>query len=183
MAMMSNLKDRKPTQVGSRSFFQINLYLSFLILFAVATLFWYATAIVVSLNPEGEREPIAFDSKVGDVWNIRFTHSVEKTPWEEFFTVNGVNDLTMTHTRFESLGWGYPYSPSDGKFRQTGDNRFELVMNRPYKQVDLRVAEQAMPCIVHYNDVYDLCALFDHGTLVQVKAEYRWQFWQRKYGL
>jgi hypothetical protein len=181
--MTSNLRDRKLAQAGSRSFLKLKLSLYLFIIFAVASFLWYATAIVVSLNPEGEREPIAFDSKVGDVWNIRFTHSVEKTPWEEFFTVNGVNNLTMTHTRFESLGWGYPYSPNDGLFRRTDDNRFELVMNRPYKQVDLRVAEQAMPCIVHYNTVYDLCALFGHGSLVQVKAEYRWQYWLRKYGL
>ena len=181
--MTSNLRDRKLAQAGSRSFLKLKLSLYLFIIFAVASFLWYATAIVVSLNPEGEREPIAFDSKVGDVWNIRFTHSVEKTPWEEFFTVNGVNDLTMTHTRFESLGWGYPYSPNDGLFRRTDDNRFELVMNRPYNQVDLRVAEQAMPCIVHYNTVYDLCALFGHGSLVQVKAEHRWQYWQRKYDL
>jgi hypothetical protein len=181
--MTSSLQDRKLAQASSRSFLKVKLSIYLLIIFAVASFLWYATAIVVSLNPEGEREPIAFTSKVGDVWNIRFTHSVEKTPWEEFFTVNGVNDLTMTHTRFESLGWGYPYSPSDGLFRRTDDNRFELVMNRPYKQVDLRVAEQAMPCIVHYNTVYDLCALFGHGSLVQVKAEYRWQYWLRKYGL
>lgn len=181
--MTSNLRDRKLAQAGSRSFLKLKLSLYSFIIFAVASFLWYATAIVVSLNPEGEREPIAFDSKVGDVWNIRFTHSVEKTPWEEFFTVNGVNDLTMTHTRFESLGWGYPYSPSDGTFSQTGDGKFQLVMNRPYKQVDLRIAEQAMPCIVHYNTVYDLCALFGHGSLVQVKVEYRWQYWQRKYDL
>ena len=181
--MTSSLQDRKLAQASSRSFLKVKLSIYLLIIFAVASFLWYATAIVVSLNPEGDREPIAFDSKVGDVWNIRFTHSVEKTPWEEFFTVNGVNDLTMTHTRFESLGWGYPYSPNDGLFRRTDDNRFELVMNRPYKQVDLRVAEQAMPCIVHYNTVYDLCALFGHGSLVQVKAEYRWQYWLRKYGL
>jgi hypothetical protein len=181
--MTSSLQDRKLAQASSRSFLKVKLSIYLLIIFAVASFLWYATAIVVSLNPEGEREPIAFTSKVGDVWNIRFTHSVEKTPWEEFFTVNGVNNLTMTHTRFESLGWGYPYSPNDGLFRRTDDNRFELVMNRPYKQVDLRVAEQAMPCIVHYNTVYDLCALFGHGNLVQVKAEYRWQYWLRKYGL
>ena len=142
--MTSSLQDRKLAQAGSRSFLKVKLYLYLFISFAVATFLWYATAIVVSLNPEGERGPIAFTSKVGDVWNIRFTHSVEKTPWEEFFTVNGVNDLTMTHTRFESLGWGYPYSPSDGLFRRTDDNRFELIMNRPYKQVDLRVAEQEL---------------------------------------
>lgn len=181
--MTSSLQDRKLAQAGSRSFLKLKLSIYLLIIFAVASFLWYATAIVVSLNPEGEREPIAFDSKVGDVWNIRFTHSVEKTPWEEFFTVNGVNDLTMTHTRFESLGWGYPYSSNDGVFSQTGDGKFQLVMNRPYKQVDLRIAEQAMPCIVHYNNVYDLCALFGHGSLVQVKAEYRWQYWQRKYDL
>ena len=181
--MTSNLRDRKLAQAGSRSFLKLKLSLYLFIIFAVASPLWYSTAIVVCLNREGERQPIAFDSKVGDVWNIRFTHSVEKTPWEEFFTVNGVNDLTMTHTRFESLGWGYPYSPSDGTFSQTGDGKFQLVMNRPYKQVDLRIAEQAMPCIVHYNTVYDLCALFGHGSLVQVKAEYRWQYWQRKYDL
>lgn len=181
--MTSNLQDRKPTQVGFRSFLKLKIVYSSLLIVVVAFFMWYATNIVVSLNPEGEKEPIAFDSKIGDVWNIRFTHSVEKTPWEEFFTVNGVNNLTMTHTRFESLGWGYPYSPNDGLFRRTEDNRFELVMNRPYKQVDLRIAEQAMPCIVHYNNVYDLCALFGHGSLVQIKAEYRWQFWQRKYSI
>ena len=181
--MTSSLQDRKLAQAGSRSFLKVKLSIYLLIIFAVASFLWYATAIVISLNPEGDREPIAFTSKVGDVWNIRFTHSVEKTPWEEFFTVNGVNDLTMTHTRFESLGWGYPYSPNDGVFSQTGDGKFQLVMNRPYKQVDLRIAEQAMPCIVHYNTVYDLCALFGHGSLVQVKAEYRWQYWLRKYGL
>ena len=181
--MTSNLQDRKPTQVGFRSFLKLKIVYSSLLIVVVAFFMWYATNIVVSLNPEGEKEPIAFNSKIGDVWNIRFTHSVEKTPWEEFFTVNGVNNLTMTHTRFESLGWGYPYSPNDGLFRRTEDNRFELVMNRPYKQVDLRIAEQAMPCIVHYNNVYDLCALFGHGSLVQIKAEYRWQFWQRKYSI
>ena len=124
--MTSNLQEGKLAQAGFLSFFKLKLSLYLLIGFAVAGFLWYATAIVVSLNPEGEREPIAFDSKVGDVWNIRFTHSVEKTPWEEFFTVNGVNDLTMTHTRFESLGWGYPYSPSDGVFSQTGDGKFQL---------------------------------------------------------
>lgn len=180
---MPNLKDRKPAKAGSRSFFQSHLYFVTFCLLLVGTVIWYSTNMVVSLNPEGNRKPIAFDSSIGDVWYIRFTHSVEKTPWEEFFTVNGINDLTMTHTRFESLGWGYPYSPADGKFRQTGDGKFELVMNRPYKNVDLRVAEQAMPCIVHHNDVYDLCALFGHGTLVQVKSEYRWQYWLRKYNL
>ena len=117
--MTSNLRDRKLAQAGSRSFLKLKLSLYLFIIFAVASFLWYATAIVVSLNPEGEREPIAFDSKVGDVWNIRFTHSVEKTPWEEFFTVNGVNDLTMTHTRFES--W-------------VGDIHILLVMVRLVKQ-------------------------------------------------
>ncbi len=181
--MTPNLKDRKLAQAGSRSFFQSKTYFVTFCLLLVGTLLWYSTNIVISLNPEGERQAIAFDSNIGDSWYISFTHSVEKTPWEEFFTVNGVNDLTMTHTRFESLGWGYPYSPNDGKFRQTADGKFELEMNRPYKSVDLRPAEQAMPCIVHHKDVYDLCALFGHGTLVRVKSEYRWQYWLRKYSL
>ncbi len=178
---MSTLKDRKPVSAGFRSFLKRKFYLFAIVAASVAAFLWYAGGLVVSLNPEGGREPMYFASSKGDVWNIQFTHSVERSLVEEFFVVNGPDDLTMTHTRFESFGWGFPYSASDGVIKETGNGRYELKMDRPYRTVKLRVAVQARQCIVHGDDIYDLCDMFGHGTMIEVKAQYRCQYWLDNY--
>ena len=175
--MKQHVQDWKPEQSGVQSFFRKKFYILGLLALVFLYVFWYANNIVVSLNPEGDRRGECFTTEVGDTWYITFTHSVEKSPWEEYYRVQGINDLILTHTRFESLGWGYPYSPADGNFRHTEDGKFVVEMKRPYKTVKLRIAEQAMPCIVHQGRVYDLCKLFGHGSLVEIKVERRWQYW------
>lgn len=50
-------------------------------------------------------------------------------------------------------------------------------MDRPYKTVKLRTAVQAKHRIIHKNKVYDLCCLYEQGTLVEIKAEKRYQYW------
>lgn len=178
--MMSNFKDRKPASAGSRSFFQTNYFLiivSVLVIFVI----WYASRLVVAVVPKGVEGAFAFPTEVGDTWQISLTHSVEKTEWADTFRVNAVNDLTMTHTRFESFGWGYPYSAVDGKLTHTEDGKFLLEMNRPYKVVNLRISEQAMPHLRHGKDDYDLIALFGQGTAVDIKVQYRYQYWAENY--
>lgn len=177
---MTDLKDRKPALAGSRSFLK-NRYIVIFVLAFVIYISYLGSRLVLVLAPEGDREAVAISSYPGDHWHISFTHSVEKTAWDEYFTVNGCNDMTMTHTKFQSLGWGYPYSASDGKFSQTADGRFQLIMNRPYKEVALRISEQAMQHIVHRNQKYDLIELFGQGTAVTVKSMYRYQYWLKYY--
>lgn len=173
---MLNFKDRKPASAGTRSFFPIRYFVIFVS--AVLLFFgWYASRLVVAIVPEGNTGVITFTTHPGDEWNISFTHSVEKTEWDEFFRVNGPDNLTMTHTQFESLGWGYPYSPSDGKLTKTADGKFNLEMNRPYKEVALRISEQAMQHIVHGGDDYNLIPLYGQGTAVKIKVMYRYQYW------
>lgn len=176
---MPNFKDRDPAAAGHRSFFKKTIKLILLAGLAAA-LYWHASGLVVSLTAE-TGESLAFASRPGDRWNIRFTHSVEKTPWEEFFRVNGAGDMTLTHTRFQSFGWGYPYSAADGKISQTGDGRFLLEMDRPYKTVRLRVAKQAMQHVVHGDEDYSLVDIFGHGVAIDIKAQYRYQYWREKY--
>lgn len=142
---------------------------------------WYSTRLVVAIIPEGASGAVTFATAAGDEWYISLTHSVEKTAWNDYFRVNGANNMTMTHTRFSSLGWGYPYSAADGKLTQTADGKFDMEMNRPYKEVALRISEQAMPHIVHGGDSYDLIALYGQGTAVTVKAMYRYQYWLERY--
>lgn len=174
--MMPNFKDRKPADAGSRSFFQIKYFLiivSILVIFVI----WYGSRLVVAVVPKGVEGAFSFPTYKGDTWHISLTHSVEKTEWADFFRVNAANDLTMTHTRFESFGWGYPYSAADGKLTHTEDGKFILEMNRPYRVVNLRISEQAMPHLLHDKDNYDLIALFGQGTAVDIKVQYRYQYW------
>lgn len=174
---MCILKDRISTFAGFRSFLP-----GFTVIAIMLVVFgWYATRMIVSFNPEDNKPKHYFVTAPGDVWNIRFTHSVEKTPIEEFFTVDGIDDLVMTHTRFETFGWGIPYSAAPGEMRLTDDGKFDLLMNRLYKTVKLRVAIQARPCVIHHGDIYDLCEMYGQGTAVEIKVQYRYQYWLANY--
>lgn len=137
--------------------------------------------LIVAIIPEEKNSDITFATYKGDTWHISLTHSVEKTEWNEYFRVNAANDMTMTHTRFESLGWGYPYSAADGVLRQEKNGKFILEMNRPYKIINLRISQQAMQHIIHGSDNYDLIALYGQGAALKIKAVYRYQYWIEKF--
>lgn len=114
-----------------------------------------------------------------------------KNPFQ-FFNQNGnrkVADLyflsknqpLISHSPFSSLGWGYPYAPSEGKLTRTADGRFDLEMNRPYQELALRISEQAMPQLIHGADAYDLIKLYGQGTAVKIKIQYRYEYWWENY--
>ncbi len=174
---MINLKDRSPGTSGDRSFFKKIILISIIISVFGGILFWYANQLIVSINPENGLPKQYFTVSTGEEWNIEFTHSVELTTVEEFFRVNGADDMVMTHTRYQSLGVGLPYSPSEGTLTNTPDGKFILKMNRPYKTIKIRTAVQAKPCILHKTKVYNLCELYGQGTLVEIKAEKHYQYW------
>ena len=175
---MNSLRDRSPNTTGDRSFFKKNITnLILLLLLGLGILFWYANQLIVSINPESGMPKQCFSVQAGDTWNIEFTHSVQLTKVEEYFRVNDVNDMLLTHTIYQSLGVGLPYSQTDGKLTRTIDGKFNLEILRPYKVVKLRTAVQAKPSIRHNNFVYDLCDLYGQGTLVEVKVEKRYQYW------
>jgi hypothetical protein len=164
----SNLFGVRPSL---RKFFIAGLFLLAVIIV------WYSRQLVVVLLPEGNLPIQAFKTYPGDEWYLTYTHSVQRTPVWEYFRVNGINDLTMTHTVYSSLGVGLPYAPYEGQLQMTKDGRFDLKMNRPYKSVKLRTAVQAMHKLVHGDRTYDLCALYGQGTLVEVKVERRFELW------
>jgi len=176
---MLNSKDRGPGCAGFRSFLSIR-NIVILAAFILAGVYYYATSMVLAIIPEAGKTPYAFSTKVGDVWNISLTHSVEKTLWEEFFRVEGVNKMTMTHTTFESLGWGFPYSPEEGKLIHRKDGRYDLVMNRPFTYVPLRISVQAMQHFHHRSIDLDLCKLYGQGTKMDIKVMLRYEYWLQK---
>ena len=90
---------------------------------------------------------------------IRFIHSVQKTPVEEFLTAHADGHFHLSGTRYQSHGVGLPFLPEEGAFRQEGEY-FILDMDRDYSEMSLRtgvgteltitVGEQVIPAYEMY---------------------------------
>ena len=175
--MDHTITDRTPASTGARSFFKHPTFV-LLLMVVLAAAGWYGNQLLVVLLPENNLQIQYFAVDKGGDWRYHYKHSVQQTPVDEYFRVNGVDDMTMTHTTYESLGVGLPYDPSEGKFTSLKkDGKFDLEMNRPFKSLKFRTAVQAMPKIIHKDEIYDLCRLFGQGTLVEVKVIKRYQYW------
>ena len=175
--MVHTNTDRTPASTGARSFFKHPSFL-LLLLIIIAVAGWYGNRLLVILLPENNLPVSYFSVEKGEEWSYHYKHSVQQTPVVEYFRVNGADDMTMTHTTYESLGVGLPYDPAEGKFTSLKkDGKFDLEMNRPYKSLKFRTAVQAMPKIIHKDITYDLCPLYGQGTLVEVKVVKRYQYW------
>lgn len=171
--MESNFKDWRPNFNGCWSFFKI----WWLLFFLLCLLLWYSTKLLIVVAPENYSVPLVIDTYPNDKFTIKLTHSVEKTNWEDCFIINTANDITLQTSKFQSLGWGYPYSTVDGKLNMSDDGYFILAMNRSYQKIALRISAQAMQQFTHQQQVYDLVTLYGDGTAVLIQVQYRYQYW------
>lgn len=160
----------RPTSVGLPIFFIIIFF----------TLYIYAQGLLVVVQPENTNQCLMWSTNVGDTWQISFTHSVEKTVWDEFYKIDGNNKLILTHTEFSSYGWGYPYSANDGKFSTTPDGKFRMQMDRVINNLKLRISVQAQQKIIENQNTYNLCQLFGNGCLLNISVQKRYQWWLNK---
>ena len=89
--------DRTPASTGARSFFK---HPAFVLLLAVgaALAAWYGNRLLVVLLPENNLPVRYFAVEKGGEWSYHYKHSVQQTPVDEYFRVNGADDMTMTHT-------------------------------------------------------------------------------------
>ncbi len=171
------VKDRTPESAGFRSFLKSKLIFLISLVFLCVLFMIYANQLVVSINPDNGQKKETFATRAGDVWYLEFTHSVQKTPVQEFFVVRGENDLLMKGTRYRSLGVGLPFLPSEGKFTSTADGYFVLEMNRAFKSVRMRTGLEASPKLHHDGIDYPLYELYTPGTLIEIKVEKRYRSW------
>ena len=166
--------DRAPKQKGARPALFIGL---FILLIAAGAIYGFGQQLRVALLDDKQQPIVTFSA---DTWRYHYTHSVQLTPVDEYFRVNGLDDMTMTHTIYQSLGVGLPFAPYEGRFTQLEDGTFRFDMNRPYKNLKFRVSRFAKPYIAHGDTKYDLCSLFGDGGLVEVRTMKRYQLWLNK---
>lgn len=108
-------------------------------------------------------------AEAGLEFSTRFLHSVQKTPVEEFFTVDDARQgFILRRTRYQSFGVGLPFSAADGTF--SGENGFFLMddMNRPFPRLELRPGVDTALTLTVGDKFYRLYELTPPGTLIQI---------------
>ena len=112
-------------------------YLIALLAAAGLVAFDILSAPALIMEADGHRDVLAAQVKDEVPLTIRFIHSVQKTPVEEFLTVHADGHFHLTSTRYQSHGVGLPFLPEEGQFRREGDY-FVLDMERDYPSLSLR---------------------------------------------
>ena len=75
----------------------------------------------------------------GTSFAIRFIHSVQKTPVEEYLAVDADGHGFVLHsTKYQSFGVGLPFLEGEGDFRQEGDYYIMDNMERHFPSLTLR---------------------------------------------
>ena len=95
------------------------------------------SAPALFLRTEGETIVLVRQIHGETPLTIRFIHSVQKTPVEEFLTARADGRFHLYRTRYQSHGVGLPFLPEEGAFRQE-DGHFVLDMDRTYETLSLR---------------------------------------------
>ena len=101
--------------------------------------------------------------------NIRFIHSVQKTPVEEYLVVgDDLSGLVLQSTRYHSFGVGLPFMESDGSFRQEGDDFVMDDMNRHFPSLSLRIGVGTMLTVTVDGEAHHLYRFYPPGYRVDI---------------
>ena len=103
----------------------------------------------------------------GTPLTVRFIHSVQKTPVEEFLTAYADGHFHLTGTRYQSHGVGLPFLPEEGAFRQEGDC-FVLDMDRDYANLSLRTGVGTELTITMGDQIIPAYEMYPVGTRIDL---------------
>ena len=142
---------------------------------AIFALYWYTTSPCIVVY--AENTPIAScPANARTEFSTRFIHSVQKTPVEEFFTVNDARDgFLLRKTRYRSFGVGLPFLETDGTFRPEGDAFVMDGMDRPMREIQLRPGVSTELTLYLSGEEILLCERVPLGSLVRIAIVPRWR--------
>lgn len=116
------------------------------------------------------------EATVGFPLSLRFIHSVQKTPVEEFLAVaEGRQGFKLLATKYQSFGVGLPFDANEGEFSQEGDYYWLRGQNRQYSHLDLRVGVGTELTLSLGGRKFPLYEKYLPGTLVTVELMPLWK--------
>ena len=149
----------------------LSLFMIILSLVICIVLYWWLTPLTIVVTTESGT-CLTLPAKPGEPFSLRFIHSVHKTPVWENFVVTEADVLTLTSTEYRSYGVGMPSLPSEGVFTQLGDRFILTNLNRPFRQIPVRVGPEAQLTLVYHEQEYPIYEWFAPGTLVVIGTNY-----------
>jgi hypothetical protein len=140
-------------------------------LVAVTLLLVVASSVGFAAAQSGETVLVVADAETGErlvtapvddgtTVTLAYTHSVEKTPVEDVYTVNGTR-LDNTLMRFESYGWGLPARANV----TLQDDWFVFDPGRSYAELYVKPGRVAGHTLTVESETYDLVALSNASTV------------------
>ena len=152
-----------------------------LLALALFALLWHGTRPCIAVYAESGLLASCPADTVTE-FSTRFIHSVQKTPVEEFFSVNNTRDgFVLRKTRYRSFGVGLPFLGTEGTFRQEGDDFVMDDMNRPMPEIRLRPGVSTELALHLAGEAIPLCERVPLGSLVRIAIVPRWRLWTDKF--
>ena len=125
------------------------------------------SAPALFLQADGKKIVLARQIRDEVPVTIRFIHSVQKTPVEEFLTAHADGHFHLSGTRYQSHGVGLPFLPEEGAFRQEGEY-FILDMERDYAELSLRTGVGTELTITVGDQIIPAYEMYPVGTRIDL---------------
>jgi len=116
------------------------------------------------------------EAAAGFPLSLRFIHSVQKTPVEEYLAVDEVRQgFTLLATKYQSFGVGLPFDAKEGEFTQEGNYYWLRGQNRTYRRLDLRIGVGTELALNLDGRSIPLFECYQPGTLVTIELMPLWK--------
>lgn len=107
----------------------------------------------------------------GDTFTLSFTHSVERTPVIDRYSISDDHVFVLTETFFKSLGAGSPSKPEKGTFKVEGEwFKIEGIDSR-MDRILIRVSALANQTFTFKGRVLRFALLVPDGELVEISIK------------
>jgi len=141
---------------------------------AMALLAWQMLQPIFLVQSEG-RTLLALPLCREQAFSIRFIHSVQKTPVEEFLVADpaecdGAGGFRLLRTRYQSFGVGLPFMEGEGDFHEEGEYFVFDHMDRHFPRLALRTGVGTQLTLTTALGTLCLYELFPPGTRIDLSV-------------
>ncbi|MEC9490249.1 MAG: DUF1850 domain-containing protein [Halanaerobiales bacterium] len=141
-----------------------------LLCFIVFSLFVFKVNTLQLIDYKADK--IIWEEKVseGDNFEIKYQHSVARTPVLEFFEIKD-GKILLTGTEYQSYGAGLPTSAEQGDYIVKNDRFYIKNIDQFLPEIMLRVSDYAEHEFIFNQESFKLYKNLKTGTLLQIKTE------------